>query len=70
MLIQEKYNYGVIILRKHTEARPSTELKVQSGEFKKLGSVPIIKILHSQFNALVEGIEFKLTSTGEIKQLM
>lgn len=68
MLIQKKYNYGIIILKHHQEARPSGELKVKKGlwvngeEYR-----PIIGLNHNQLNVLVEGYDFELTVTGEIK---
>lgn len=68
MLIQKKYNYGTITLKHHQEARPSGELKEKNGEWK-IGEEyrPIIGLLHNQLNALVEGYDFVLTVTGEIK---
>ncbi len=68
MLIQKRYNYGTISLKHHQEARPAGELKAKSGEWK-IGEEyrPIIGVLHNQFNAIVEGYDFELTVTGEIK---
>lgn len=68
MLIQKKYNYGTIILKHHQEARPSGELKEKKGlwvngeEYR-----PIIGLNHNQLNVFVEGYDFELTVTGEIK---
>lgn len=68
MLIQKKYNYGMIYLKYHQEARPAGELKAKSGEWKKNEDYrPMIIINHNQLNALVEGYDFELTVTGEIK---
>ena len=68
MLIQKKYNYGIFTLKHHQEARPTGELKAKNGEWK-IGEDyrPMIIINHNQLNALVEGYDFELTVTGEIK---
>lgn len=68
MLIQKKYNYGTITLKHHQEARPAGELKAKNGEWKIEEEYrPVIFLYHSQLNALVEGYDFELTVTGEIK---
>lgn len=68
MLIQKKYNYGMLTLKHHQEARPAGELKGKNGEWKMREEYrPVIVINHNQFNALVEGSDFELTVTGEIK---
>lgn len=68
MLIQKKYSYGTIILKHHQEARPSGELKEKKGLWVNGAEYrPIIGLLHNQLNALVEGYDFELTVTGEIK---
>lgn len=68
MLIQKKYAYGMLTLRYSQEARSANELKEKNGEWK-IGEEyrPVIVINHNQFNALVEGYDFELTITGEIK---
>lgn len=61
--------YGVITLRYHKEARPSTDSSVKNinGVWKNGETIrPGIILLHTQFNALVEGQDFRMTSTGEI----
>ena len=60
--------YGMFTLKHHQEARPSGELKAKNGEWK-IGEEyrPAIIINHNQLNALVEGYDFELTVTGEIK---
>jgi CRISPR-associated endonuclease Csn1 len=61
------YKYGEITLKHHQEARPAGELKLKKGEWKSSEEYrPIISLLHSQFNAYVEGYDFELTVTGEI----
>lgn len=66
-VVSGKYHYGAIILRYNQEARPATELKAKNGVWK-IGEEyrPLIGLLHTQFNALVEGCDFELTITGEI----
>ena len=68
MLIQKKYNYGMLTLKHHQEARPAGDLKAKNGEWC-IGEKyrPVIIINHNQFNTLVEGYDFELTVTGEIK---
>lgn len=63
-----KYSYGIIILRFHQESRMFKDLKVVGGEYVSGEQYrPIVKFLHSQFKALVEGQDFEITELGEIK---
>ncbi|MBP3483217.1 MAG: CRISPR-associated protein Csn1 [Alistipes sp.] len=68
LTIQQKYNYGTINVRHHQEARPAGDLKAKNGVWK-IGEEyrPIISIYHTQLNAYIEGYDFELTVTGEIK---
>lgn len=67
MLINGKYRYGVITLKHHNEARPSKELKIKSGVFKADEKYkPFRKLLHTQFNAMIEGNDFILSISGRI----
>ena len=60
--------YGMFTLKHHQEARPAGELKAKNGEWKEGEEYrPMIIINHNQLNALVEGYDFELTVTGEIK---
>lgn len=60
--------YGTIVLKHHQEARPAGELKAKNGVWKTGEKYrPLIKLLHSQLNAYVEGYDFELTVTGEVK---
>ena len=62
------YVYGTIECRNHLEARRSSDLKAKSGVWKVGECIrPMISILHSQFNAYVEGYDFNITSAGHIK---
>ena len=67
-VVQKKYSYGMLTLRHNQEARPAGELNEKKGEWKIDEEYrPIIVINHNQLNALVEGYDFELTVTGEIK---
>ncbi len=68
MLIQQKYLYGILTLKFHQEAGRPKDLKPKNGLWS-INEIyrPIIVINHNQFNALVEGYDFELTVTGEIK---
>lgn len=60
--------YGMFTLKHHQEARPAGELKAKNGEWKVGEDYrPMIIINHNQLNTLVEGYDFELTVTGEIK---
>ena len=67
-MVISKNTYGVIELTFHEEARASTEVKGKNGTYK-VGEELRSKIvmLHTQFRALVEGKDFELSATGEIK---
>lgn len=68
MVIQKRYNYGIVTLKHHQEARPAGELKAKNGTWSATEEYrPIIGLLHTQLNILVEGYDFELTVTGEIK---
>lgn len=61
-------SYGRLTLKHHQEARPAGELKAKSGVWKTNEEYrPVILIYHTQLNAYVEGYDFELTVTGEIK---
>ena len=55
-------------MKHHQEARPAGELKAKNGVWK-IGEPyrPIIGLYHTQLNAYVEGYDFELTVTGELK---
>lgn len=60
--------YGIIKLRHTTESRAATEVKSKNGAYKSGEEFrPAITMLHTQFNALIEGQDFDLTPLGEIK---
>jgi CRISPR-associated endonuclease Csn1 len=65
--------YGVVMVRYFKEARKSEDLKVDKykpdGIFKLEESKPTRKMNHNQFTAFVEGIDFKVLSSGKIEKL-
>lgn len=65
---QKNKTYGSIALKHHQEARPLKELKILKGKWAHDTVFrPMIGISHLQFNAMVEGVDFELTVTGEVK---
>ena len=63
----EGYPYATIVCRHHMEARKSTEIKAKNGVWKTGENYrPAIKILHTQFNAFVEGQDFELSLDGNV----
>ena len=70
-LVIQKYIYGTINLVHHQEARPSTEVKQTNGIFRAADEFRSgIKLYHTQFNALVQGVDFDINELGEIKRLI
>jgi CRISPR-associated endonuclease Csn1 len=65
--------YGVIQLRDSKEARKSDEIKKDNfkpdGDFKLGENKPTRKMSPSQFFAFVEGIDFKVLSSGKIENI-
>ncbi len=67
-VVSGQYHFGTMTFKHHQEARPAGELKVKGGDWKnKEDYRAIIGIKHTQFKAFVEGYDFDLTITGEIK---
>ena len=61
-------SYGRLTFKHHQEARPAGELKAKNGTWSATEEYrPIIGLLHTQLNMLVEGYDFEITVTGEIK---
>lgn len=68
LTLQQKYKYGTLSLKHHQEARPAGELKAKNGVWTTNEEYrPVISIYHTQLNAYVEGYDFELTVTGEIR---
>ncbi len=60
--------YGRIYILYHQEARPSSKIKIQNGAYRQNEEHrSSIMLLHTQVNALVEGKDFTISATGEIK---
>lgn len=59
--------YGSIVMRHHQEARMAKDVKVTKGAYKSNDSYRgSIFLYHTQFNALVEGLDFEINALGEI----
>lgn len=71
MVLQGKYDFGTIDLVHHQDARPSSEVKKKNGEYVSNEEFrPGIKMLHTQFKALVQGVDFEMNDLGEIRRLI
>ena len=65
------YEFGNIVLRHNKEASAASELKTQDGEFKVGENYRAQrKLSHNQFNALIEGVDFKITPLGKIEKII
>jgi len=61
------YQYGIISMKFHQEARPSSEYSEKKGIWKKDEEHrPLIAMNHSQLRCIVNGKEFTLSETGKI----
>lgn len=64
------YPFGKLVFVHHQEARPSGEVKKTNGQWKSGEEYrPGIVLLHTQFDAMVEGRDFILDSTGKVSFL-
>ena len=71
MVLQDKYYFGTIELVHHQDARPSSEIKKKNGVYESNEEFrPGIKLLHTQFMALVQGVDFEINDLGEIRRLI
>ena len=71
MVLQGKYYFGTIELIHHQDARPSSEIKKKNGEFVSNEEFRAgVKLLHTQFKALVQGVDFEINDLGEIRRLI
>ena len=62
-------DYGVIILRNHQNAQQAKDVKYKNGKYLEHEELRQgIRILHTQFKALVEDIDFEFNILGEIKK--
>ena len=71
MVIQGKYEFGTIEMVHHQDARSSTEIKKVNGVYASNEEFRSgIKMLHTQFNSLVQGVDFDINDLGEIRRLI
>lgn len=67
------FEYGVIMLRYTKEARKADDIKKDKfkpdGDFKLGENKPTRKMSPGQFTAFVEGIDFKVLTTGKIEKI-
>lgn len=71
MVLREKDYYGTLELIHHQDAHPSSEIKKKNGSYKSNEEFrPGIKLLHTQFKVLVQGVDFEINDLGEIKRLL
>jgi len=67
MTIRKKYNYGVVSLKHHQEARPDSDLKASNGIWENNSDYRSkISLLHTQFTFVVEGVDFFMSTSGII----
>ncbi|MFN3908068.1 MAG: type II CRISPR RNA-guided endonuclease Cas9 [Flavobacterium sp.] len=68
-----QFDYGVITMRYFKEARKADDIKKDNfkpdGSFKLGEQKPTRKMNHNQFNAFVEGIDFKVLPSGKFEKL-
>ena len=63
-------DYGTITLIHHQDARPKNEIKPSKGAFRINGEFRSgIILYHTQFKALINGVDFELNDLGEIKRI-
>ena len=63
-------DYGTITLIHHQDARPKNEIKPSKGAFRVNGEFRSgIILYHTQFKALINGVDFELNDLGEIKRI-
>ena len=71
ILVVSSNKYGRIYMVHHQDARPSTEIKCTNGAFVSDGKFRSgMMLLHTQFKALVQGIDFEINDLGEIRRLI
>ncbi len=63
-------SYGRVLMRHHEEARPAADIKPKDGAYKQGEAYrSSIKMLHTQIKALVQGVDFEIDETGQIRNL-
>lgn len=69
-MVIQKYYYGTLSMVHHQDARSSTEIKLINGVFRNTEEFRHgIKMLHTQFKALIAGVDFEINDLGEISRL-
>lgn len=69
-MIVSSNSYGILGLVYHQEARPSSEIKLKNGAYVAGEELrPGIRLLHTQFRALVQDYDFTVNDLGEITRL-
>ena len=59
--------YGTIVMRHHQEARKKKAMNTKNSDFSNTGAIlPSIMQYHTQFKALIEGQDFRITPLGDI----
>ena len=62
-----RYEYGILTLKYHQEARPTSELQIKKGCWVNNEAYrPIISIQHTQAHFLVQMEDFEVTTSGDI----
>ena len=71
ILVVSSNKYGRIYLVHHQDARASSEIKYINGAFRSEGELRAgMMLLHTQFNSLVQGVDFEINDLGEIRRLI
>ena len=71
ILVVSSNTYGRINMIHHQDARPSSDVKITNGAFKADADFrPGIMLLHTQFKALVQGVDFEINDLGEIRRMI
>lgn len=64
----QQYEYGLVTFKYNQEARQAKDLKEKKGAWKNNEEFrPVIVMNHNQIKALVEGFDFTISTTGEIR---
>jgi len=61
------YDFGIIFLMHHLEARPLGDLKILDGDYVFGDKKRYRKMNHNQFKALIEGVDFTITRDGAVQ---
>ena len=63
-----QYEFGMVNFRHNQEARSSSEIKGRKGVWRANEEYrPVMTMSHNQLNIMVEGVDFTISITGEIK---